>query len=381
MKQKQKQAQEVLKDPEEKKPVVVEEAPAEGGGSPEEKVDPNVLFTMGIHQMKLPARGSSVADAREILAPLMNIDPEAVVVINGEIVDTDKEADTIIGRDVDMVAFVKQASLKGNTVTMTSEGTVIEPKHGNRMEMPNEVLVQAIVKHSQHGMHPEPMSSAVRWWVTKGKRAVAVCEFEPQLRSLLWADTEKDWRNQNYTQRTLATPFTVIKVVLDGRMLVGLDEVFYRNERLSSINDTLHQCNLLNVSPHSYNQQAWMCTQYTNRAIKHEAERLGRSLTQVEIVNVVVRDFWESGFNFSSDAHEGQSGFSRYAKRKGCDSRLKDSESWEQASKEDWRFILGIDWEPTGETVRECLERTIEGAGKDCTDVKQLIQAVKGGRK
>jgi hypothetical protein len=52
-----------------------------------------------------------VSAARERLAPLLNIDPESVAVIDGQIIDS--EDDHIIREDVQSLSFVKRSSVKG----------------------------------------------------------------------------------------------------------------------------------------------------------------------------------------------------------------------------------------------------------------------------
>jgi hypothetical protein len=63
----------------------------------------------GIHAGWFPIAGMPLGDARVILNQLLNIDPEAVAVINGQIVADDH----IIGEDVELLNFVKKSSIKG----------------------------------------------------------------------------------------------------------------------------------------------------------------------------------------------------------------------------------------------------------------------------
>jgi hypothetical protein len=51
----------------------------------------------------------SVAEARRILTPLINIDATSVAVING----TPVQEDTIISEQVTMLSFVKPSSIRG----------------------------------------------------------------------------------------------------------------------------------------------------------------------------------------------------------------------------------------------------------------------------
>ena len=49
----------------------------------------SVLVSSGIHRGRFPVGGMTVRAARRVLGPMINIDPSAVAVINGQIVDED----------------------------------------------------------------------------------------------------------------------------------------------------------------------------------------------------------------------------------------------------------------------------------------------------
>jgi hypothetical protein len=69
----------------------------------------NVLVSSGIHRGRFPVGGMTVRAARRVLGPLVNIDPSAVAVINGQIV----AEDTVLEGNLGMLSFVKPSSLKG----------------------------------------------------------------------------------------------------------------------------------------------------------------------------------------------------------------------------------------------------------------------------
>ncbi len=79
--------------------------PSGGDGCPQG----SVFCRHGIHSGWFPIAGMRLGDARPILNQLLNIDPEAVAVINGQIVNDD----FIIGEDVELLNFVKKSSIKG----------------------------------------------------------------------------------------------------------------------------------------------------------------------------------------------------------------------------------------------------------------------------
>ena len=69
----------------------------------------SVLVSSGIHRGRFPVGGMTVRAARQALTRLINIDPTAVPVINGQVVDED----TVLGAELGMLSFVKPSSLKG----------------------------------------------------------------------------------------------------------------------------------------------------------------------------------------------------------------------------------------------------------------------------
>ncbi len=72
-------------------------------------VERAVLVHHGIHSGHFPIAGLTVGDARQTLRGLLNIDPEAVAVINGEVVDEED----VIAPNTTMLSFVKPSAVKG----------------------------------------------------------------------------------------------------------------------------------------------------------------------------------------------------------------------------------------------------------------------------
>jgi hypothetical protein len=87
----------------------VESATAAFGGTESADSDSSVLVSSGIHRGRFPVAGMTVRAARRVLGPMINIDPAAVAVINGQIVDEDMLLEGNLG----MLSFVKPSSLKG----------------------------------------------------------------------------------------------------------------------------------------------------------------------------------------------------------------------------------------------------------------------------
>src|SRR5262245_14991441 len=74
-----------------------------------EAVERSVLVQHGIHSGHFPVAGLRVRDVRQTLTQLLNIDPQAVAVVNGQVVSED----TVIQENVKLLSFVKPSAIKG----------------------------------------------------------------------------------------------------------------------------------------------------------------------------------------------------------------------------------------------------------------------------
>jgi hypothetical protein len=74
-------------------------------------VERSVYCSHGIHNGHFPVAGLTVAEARRTLNHLLNIDPDAVAVIAGQIIADENQ---IISVDTAMLSFVKKSSVKGS---------------------------------------------------------------------------------------------------------------------------------------------------------------------------------------------------------------------------------------------------------------------------
>lgn len=74
-----------------------------------EAVERSVLVQHGIHSGHFPVAGLRVRDIRQTLSHLLNIDPQAVAVVNGHVVPED----TIVQENVNLLSFVKPSAIKG----------------------------------------------------------------------------------------------------------------------------------------------------------------------------------------------------------------------------------------------------------------------------
>jgi len=315
----------------------------------------NVTCSYGIHRGNFPIAGMKVKDARRVLRKLIKVDDSAAAVINGSVVDEDET----ISSETTMLSFVKPSAVKGAGETITLSDKTVEGV-GKKMNVAKFCdLISSVVAT---GLSPEPIPDNVKWIVRAGKLEVLIVELKPELRRIQWIaenGVKPDMTTSNgqgYTFRKLATPYVVMSVPFwDGQLHPAL-ELFYRNEPLTSLDDPLYTCNLLNVSmgkllDKNVGLKTWVCTQFLE---------LPKKASRADILSEIISHVFGGGFNRSSDHNEGASGFSTYEKAfKGGNPSCKivsDVNAWEKASEKDPYFTLDVDWLKAGCTPRDLID-------------------------
>lgn len=155
--------------------------------------------------------------------------------------------------------------------------------------------------------------------------------------------------------------FVVFRRQRGGRMEMTLsNECFFRNGPLRTLDDKLLYPALLNCSRFVSGEGhplSWLCTQHLNfRALATIADTnqyMRAALTQT------LSCLWETGFNRSSEEHEGDSWFSETVRRQ-VDPRIQSVESWEEATKQNPLFAVEVAWLETGKSVRDVVNRIFD---------------------
>lgn len=312
--------------------------------TPQEPVKANITCSYGIHRGNFPVAGLKVKEARAILKKLIKVDDQAIAVINGENVSEEE----VISADTTLLSFVKPSALKG-AETISIDGSSVK-MDGKKLAVDN--FCNLISQNTISGLDNEPIPDNVKWVVRAGKLAVYIAEFKPELRWIKWLadDSPAPYGGAaTYKHRKLATPYVVMKTTFVANALQGTVELFYRNLPLAGLDDELFHCNLYNVSPGAYDCKAWFCTQYLN---------VQRLKGPTDILSGILSHVWGGGFNASSEANEGRSGFS-LAQEKKIDQRVTDVNRWEKESEKDPRFVLGVDWVKAGTSPRDLIQREL----------------------
>ena len=132
----------------------------------------------------------------------------------------------------------------------------------------------------------------------------------------------------------------------------------------------LFECNLPNVSYKGpRNLPYWFCTQYL-RDVTH--------FSWYDKIAEVPRHLWGSGFNWSSDYHEGLSMFNHC---KNLDPRINNFIVWEKETRKDPYFMLKINWNSTGMSLTQAIEKMFNYVieKREITDCTSLVNLVKMG--
>lgn len=196
----------------------------------------------------------------------------------------------------------------------------------------------------------------------EGNVVIWIYQRDPQPYNLKWiaADSGAPFgRGTKYRDVRIALPhlvvFAVFIVVPPGRLTLGMfNEAFFSNAAIRGPDDPLCFPALLNCSmfnPPEGRPLAWICTQYLDRSFDRE-EDLNRRMHGG--LKSLLKCLLETGFNYSSEHHEGLSGYSASQK---VDERISTIEKWQAASEKDATFALEVPWLPTGFTVAGVAER------------------------
>jgi hypothetical protein len=201
----------------------------------------------------------------------------------------------------------------------------------------------------------------IRQWA-RGNAVIWLYEREPQPYNFKWiaADSKVGFgRGAKYRQVSITLPYLLIFAVYaagpGSRLtLSSANEAFFRTRAARSLDDEVCFPALLNCSKfptHSGHPLSWICTQYLDRSFDREPD-LNRRMHGgfKSLLNCML----DSGFNRSSEHHEGASWFSESCH---IDDRVSTIEKWEAASKQDPFFVLDVPWLKSGYTINQMAER------------------------
>lgn len=258
---------------------------------------------------------------------------------------------------------------------ITIQNTTVKAKSdGSEYELPLSDFLGNL--HGADLIYPDGLKLLHK----RGSHAVAIYEIPHAVHSIRWIadDSPKKYGSgTKYTTRRLALPYIVLSLPLtrQGKEIVlhpGHCECFVRNSPITSMEDEMFYPPLLNVSKNTRQPPetvplAWLCTQYLDSRPIAKAKTANEKLWKC--IHQSRRCLLESGFNYSSEHHEGNSHYSDYAASEGADERIKDVKKWEKASITEPNFVLGIKWKSTEHTIEKLIGRTLKLIGAGNGDV------------
>lgn len=257
-------------------------------------------------------------------------------------------------------------------ITITKGQVEATSEEGSKSSIPVEKFLSALFQPAPDFVLPDKVkfikSSPDR------KFHVAAWEIDPGVHSIRWIAKESPKRfgkGTVYDKRELAMPYIILTmpfVIQKDKILpqTGHFECFYRNEPLIAFDQELYYPALLNCSKWPDEKEegkplSWLCTQYLDPAAIYTERGVSRQLWKM--TKLTRWCLLESGFNYSSEHHEGNSHYSDYIVWDKADDRLKDVSNWEKESKNNPTFVLDLDWKPTGRTMGQLVERTFKLLG------------------
>lgn len=214
---------------------------------------------------------------------------------------------------------------------------------------------------------------------SQGDSTIWAYEIPPRIYSLKWISKNsaaKYGRGTKYRTVRIACPYVVILAVFKKGLMGSHSECFFRTKPLKSEHDELLYPALLNCS--KFNEEgnhplSWICTQKMDSEFYTIANP---ALCMRAGLKALLSCLWDTGFNFSSESHEGNSWFSA---SKHVDKRIATVEAWQQATKKDPLFVLDVPWLPVGRSLRQVAERifSLTGANdsvvRTAADVERIV--------
>jgi hypothetical protein len=211
------------------------------------------------------------------------------------------------------------------------------------------------------------LPDGVKAVLSDGRTTVWVHQSPPNVYNLRWITPDSPapyGPGAKYRDVPIALPYLITLAVfgpgcVQPHHLSHVNECFFRNGPLNSLDDEVCFPALLNCSKYRVpdgRPLAWICTQYLrvdgyvhetdpNRCMRGGFKELWHCLTG-------------TGFNYSSEHHEGASW---YSESRGIDPRIATIEDWERATQQNPMFVLDVPWLKAG-TLRYVTDRIFENA-------------------
>jgi len=254
-----------------------------------------------------------------------------------------------------------EVRIQGNEVRATSpEGQVATVDLAQLIELiaPPQMETLGVV-----------LPDGVKFVRSRGGVTVWAYAAPPQVCNFVWiAESSRMPFGQGATYRTvrIALPYLVVLAVFERGeggvvQLSHRNECFFRTAPLQGPGDELLYPALLNCSkftPQDGHPLSWICTAKMARAAFAAEPDPNRRLRAG--FKALLHCLLETGFNLSSEHHEGSSWFTESRR---VDPRVATVAKWEAATEKDSLFVLDVPWLTTGMSLGQVVERIFRNAG------------------
>lgn len=335
-----------------------------------------VSVSSGPYAEDLPVSGSTVGEVRQRFKDRFDIEDQAQAVLDGK-----RVGDETILKTGENLAFIQHAGEKGARVVLEDDEALAGDK---------KMKLEDLLPRIGPGISTSPviLPNGVKCVLSQGPLTVWVWEKPPHIARLSWIRSDSPnpfGPGTTYRNVRIALPYLIIFAVFIRQhnglpALLKVDECFFRNAPLKSMNDELLYPGLLNCSkmnnhPVDGSPLSWICTQHLKQTGKMSSSDPG---DQYQAGFEAVRYcLLETSFNLSSEHHEGNSW---YGASKKLDPRIVTIEAWEKATKENPLFVLDIPWIQTDHSVADLADRIFKNCGaagakiKSADDVARIIR-------
>jgi hypothetical protein len=310
--------------------------------------------------------GGMVTQIRERFFDRLDIHPDAVAFVDGNEADDD----TVV-HEGQRLMFMRPSGEKGagppfEEVKVLGDEVVATLPEGNQKKMKLKDVLKKMapqVPDTCGAILPDGVKAAIPF----AGGVILVHQTPPQVYSFRWiAEGSAAEFGPGTTYRTvrLALPYVIVLAVFGGTprgvpQLSQRSECFFSNVPLEKqgLDTPMSYPALLNCSKipdDGEHALSWICTQHLPPQEFGGRRTLDASLR--DGLGALLRHLLESGFNRSSEHHEGASGFGASVEA-AIDPRIANVESWEKATADNPLFVLEVPWLPTGKTLGEVVAR------------------------
>jgi hypothetical protein len=246
---------------------------------------------------------------------------------------------------------------------------------GFEVQMPVERLVECLTAASRSTRDVVLREGSATIQARDGT-AVVIHETPHRVWNFKWIDENSPapyGPTARYRQVRLALPHVIVFAVFDINrrgvyQLSRVNECYFSNAPLKSFGQELYYPALLNCSnvrSPDGRRLSWICTEHLECVPQRANDDVNARVQGA--LKALLRCLFETGFNYSSEHHEGRSWFSE---SKRVDPRIASAKAWEKATNKDPYFVLEIPWLPTGMTAAQIREAIFMSRGCGDNTVK-----------